>query len=36
MLLGAKPGRYQLHRLDSREGEAVLAEQGLTRSRYRS
>ena len=32
MLLGAKPGRYRLHRLDSREGEAVLAEQGLTRA----
>jgi hypothetical protein len=27
-----RPGRYSLHRLDSPEGEAVLAEQGLTRA----
>jgi hypothetical protein len=26
------PGRYRLHGLDSHEGEAVLAEQGLTRA----
>ena len=26
-----RPGRYSLHGLDSPEGEAVLAEQGLTR-----
>jgi hypothetical protein len=32
MQLGPRPGRYRLHRLDSREGEAVLAEQGLTRA----
>jgi hypothetical protein len=32
MLLRPRPGRYRLHRLDSREGEAVLAEQGLTRA----
>jgi hypothetical protein len=27
-----RPGRYCLHGLDSPEGEAVLAEQGLTRT----
>jgi len=27
-----RPGRYSLHGLDSPEGEAVLAEQGLTRA----
>ena len=27
-----RPGRYRLHGLDSPEGEAVLAEQGLTRA----
>jgi len=27
-----RPGRYRLHGLDSQEGEAVLAEQGLTRA----
>src|SRR5688572_1854511 len=32
MLLGPQPGRYRLHRLDSRKGEAVLAGQGLTRA----
>jgi hypothetical protein len=27
-----RPGRYSLHRLDSPEADAVLAEQGLTRA----
>jgi hypothetical protein len=27
-----RPGRYSLHGLDSPEGDAVLAEQGLTRA----
>ena len=27
-----RPGRYRLHELDSPEGGAVLAEQGLTRA----
>jgi hypothetical protein len=32
MLLRPRPGRYSLYRLDSRQGEAVLAEQGLSRA----
>jgi hypothetical protein len=32
MLLQPRPGRYRLHRLDSPEAEAVLAEQGITRA----
>jgi hypothetical protein len=30
MLFEPRPGRYRLHRLDSPEAEAVLAEQGVT------
>jgi hypothetical protein len=32
MILQPRPGRYRLHRLDSPEAEAVLAEQGVTRA----
>ena len=32
MILEPKPGRYRLHRLDSPEAEAVLAEVGVTRA----
>jgi hypothetical protein len=32
MTLDPRPGRYRLHRLDSPEAEAVLAEQGVTRA----
>jgi hypothetical protein len=32
MILKPRPGRYRLHGLGSPEGEAVLAEQGLTRA----
>ena len=32
MIAKPRPGRYQLHRLDSPEAEAVLAEQGVTRA----
>ena len=32
MILEPKPGRYRLHRLDSPEAEAVLAERGVTRA----
>jgi hypothetical protein len=32
MILKPRPGRYELHRLNSPEAEAVLAEVGLTRA----
>jgi hypothetical protein len=32
MILEPRPGRYRLHRLDSPEADAVLAEQGITRA----
>ena len=32
MILEPRPGRYRLHRLDSPEAEAVLAEVGVTRT----
>ena len=32
MILEPRPGRYRLHRLDSPEAEAVLAEQGVSRA----
>jgi hypothetical protein len=32
MILAPQPGRYRLHRLDSPEAEAVLAEVGVTRA----
>jgi hypothetical protein len=32
MILQPRPGRYRLHRLDSPEAEAVLAEVGVTRA----
>jgi hypothetical protein len=32
MILKPRPGRYGLHRLDSPEAEAVLAEVGITRA----
>jgi hypothetical protein len=32
MILEPRPGRYRLHRLDSREAEAVLAEVSITRA----
>jgi hypothetical protein len=32
MLLEPRPGRYRLHRLGSREAEAVLTEQGISRA----
>jgi hypothetical protein len=32
MILQPRPGRYQLHHLDSPEAEVVLAEQGITRA----
>jgi hypothetical protein len=32
MILAPQPGRYRLHRLDSPEADAVLAEQGITQA----
>jgi hypothetical protein len=32
MILEPRPGRYRLHRLDTPEADAVLAEQGITRA----